>query len=92
MKGAVTALKVELARDAQARTAPYTYAGTVHRGPEKIQVEAILHEDGTVSVSSADKDVSERVRLLLRAVYKQTLSEGLPAPPRKIVRWREERV
>lgn len=92
MKGAVTALKVELARDALARTAPFTYVGTVHRGAEKIQVEAILLDDGTVTVTSTDKDVAERVRLLLRAVYKQTVSEGLPAPPRKIVRWREEQV
>jgi hypothetical protein len=88
----VSALKVELSRDASARTAPFSYAGVVHRGTEKIQVEAILQEDGTVTVTAADKDIAERVRLLLRAVYKQSTQEGLPAPPRKIVRWREERV
>ncbi len=88
----MSALKVELSRDAQSQTAPFTYVGTVHRGPEKIHVEAILHEDGTVTVTTADKDVADRVRLLIRAVYKQTVAEGLPAPPRKIVRWREERV
>jgi hypothetical protein len=91
-EGPVNALKVELSRDALARTAPFTYTGTVQRGVEKIQVDAVLHEDGTVTVSSSDKDIAERVRLLLRAVHKQTVSEGLPAPPRKIVRWREERV
>lgn len=88
----MSALKVELARDALSQNAPFTYRGAVHRETEKIQVEATIQADGTVSVTAADKDVAERVRLLLRAVYKQSTSEGLVAPPRKIVRWREERV
>ena len=92
MKALVSALKVELSRDARTLTAPFTYAGTVHRGTEKIQVEAVLHADGAVTVTAADKDVAERIRLLIRAVHKQTQAEGLPTPPRKIVRWREERV
>ena len=62
--------------------------------------------EGAVEVSAAEGDekcaarveaidrasLHERVRLLLRACYRQAKSEGLTAPPRKIVRWREERV
>ena len=55
-------------------------------------VSAVVAADGAVTVVASDPTIAERVRLLLRACYKQSVSEGLSAPPRKIVRWREERV
>jgi hypothetical protein len=64
----------------------------VTRGDERVAVSAVIGAEGAVEVTCDDASLRERVRLLLRASYKQSVSEGLSAPPRKIVRWREERV
>jgi hypothetical protein len=84
---------IELVRPIDAAPgAGWAYSGLVTRGDERIAVVATIGRDGAVEVSCEDATLRERVRLLLRASYKQSVSEGLPAPPRKIVRWREERV
>jgi hypothetical protein len=86
-------LHIELERpNSNADGAGWSYAGHVTRGDARVVVSATVATDGAVDVTCEDATLRERVRLLLRACYKQSVSEGLAAPPRKIVRWREERV
>jgi hypothetical protein len=86
-------LHIELVRpNTGDAVAGWSYAGHVTRGDERVAVSATVAKDGAVEVTCDDATLRERVRLLLRACYKQSVSEGLVAPPRKIVRWREERV
>jgi hypothetical protein len=79
---------------------PWTYVGTVERHSVVHRVEAVLASDGSVTVTLDGEEVAstatglaDRVRLLLRAVHRQATAEGLSAPARRIVRWRDgERV
>ena len=94
-------VKIELTRQLD-DAAPWRYEGVVRRGDSSWSVRATIAADGAVDVESAKSESAEagpdepqmrdRVRLILRACYKQFTAEGLRAPPRKIVRWREERV
>jgi len=71
---------------------PWTYAGHAFTPDARFALTATVEADGAVAVSGeAPADVAEKARLVLRALYKQARTEhGDGAPPRKIVRWRQD--
>ena len=77
---------------ASASVAPWRYEGTAATPEAEFAVTATIDAAGEVKVTvppDAPGDLAEKVRLILRAVYKQK-DKGDRAPARKIVRWRGE--
>jgi hypothetical protein len=70
---------------------PWCYEGTVDTPEASLPLRVIVAEDGEVDVHGASdlvENLAEKVRLLVRAVYRQSDGE---APTRRIVRWRGEK-
>jgi hypothetical protein len=88
-------IAIERAKDADA---PWRYAGAAHAPHATFPLSVVVAEDGTAEVALAPSesgdapppDLAERVRLLVRAAYRQALAEGR-APAWRIVRWRGEK-
>ena len=76
---------------------PWIYRGDAFTPDARFPLEVHVSAEGEVRVSpgspgrDAPADLPEKVRLLFRALYRQ--SKDLPGgePPRKVVRWRGER-
>jgi hypothetical protein len=72
---------------------PWTYAGAVHAPDASHALTVVVAEDGAVTVDvepGAPSDLAEKVRLLVRAAYRQAKADG-EAPARRIVRWRGDK-
>ncbi len=93
-----TGLRIHVQRDAATRAAPWSYAGRAYLPDASYALDVKVDEDGTVAVTLGlqpgapppPSDLAEKVRLILRAAYKQARSDGVP-PPWRIVRWRGEK-
>ena len=79
---------------------PWTYEGSAFTPDGAHPLSATLAADGAVEVRLGDSasgellgqgDLAEKVRLMVRTVYKQSKLDGERAPARKIVRWRGEK-
>jgi len=85
---------VRIALERPAGAPPWRYEGTVATPEAEHPLVAVIDAAGDVRVDlapSAPSELSEKVRLILRTVYKQSKSDGDVAPARKIVRWRADR-
>lgn len=75
---------------------PWSYAGAVHEPHASHAVRVVVAENGDVTVDlaeSAPRDLEEKVRLIVRTVYRQAKNDGEAGrvPPRRIVRWRGDK-
>jgi hypothetical protein len=87
-----TGVRIDIARG-RAGGPPWRYEGEAVTPSERFRVVAVVGDDGTVSVelqSDAPAGLAEKVRLLVRAVWKHAHDDDAP-PPRRIVRWRADR-
>jgi hypothetical protein len=80
-------IAIERARDGGP---PWTYDGAAATPDATVPIRVVVLEDGTVTVE-APADLVEKVRLIVRAAYKQARADGEP-PAWRIVRWRGEKV
>ncbi len=73
---------------------PWTYEGAAHTPDESLPLRVVVAEDGAVDVAlegSADPaGLAEKVRLIVRAAWRQAKADDEP-PARRIVRWRGEK-
>jgi hypothetical protein len=78
---------------------PWIYAGAVHAPEGSLGVQVTVHGDGAVDVALASAEdcgpadragIAEKVRLIVRAAYRQASADG-EAPARRITRWRGEK-
>ena len=86
-------ISVERASTAAASPGPWRYEGTAATPEAEFPITATIDASGEVKVavpSNAPGDLAEKIRLILRAVYKQKDGDER-APARKIVRWRAEK-
>ncbi len=91
-------LRIHVQRDVAKSAAPWCYAGMAHLPDASFGLEVRVEEDGAVAVTVTcepgatppPSDLGEKVRLILRAAYKQARTDGVP-PPWRIVRWRGEK-
>ncbi|MDB4942789.1 MAG: hypothetical protein JWP97_2323 [Labilithrix sp.] len=91
-----TGVRIAIERDKHADDGPWTYAGTATLPAARHPVRVSVSEAGevTVSLDGAEEtgappppDLAERVRLIVRTVYRQAKADG-EAPAWRIVRWR----
>ena len=94
-----TGVRIQLERDRSREVPPFEYAGAAHvpgrSFPLAVTVEASGEVSVAVSPSAADgapppPELAEKVRLIVRAAYRQAASDGEP-PAWRIVRWRGEK-
>ena len=73
---------------------PWAYAGTATLPDAVFPVTASVSSEGEVDVTlggnSPPSDLAEKIRLIIRAAYRQAKSDG-DAPPFRIVRWRADK-
>ena len=75
---------------------PWVYRGDAFTPSARFPLEVSVAADGEVRVSSEDSggsggevaEISEKVRLLFRSLYRQARELPGGEPPRKVVRWR----
>lgn len=80
------------------QAAPWKYAGFAHVPDASFPLVATVTDDGTVEVELAPAesgqappgDLAEKVRLIVRTVYRQAKADD-EAPAWRIVRWRGEK-
>jgi len=97
-----TGVRIAIERDPSGE-APWRYAGAAHLPegdvPIRVTVSAAGDVEVTVDVGGAGApglsvasapDLAERVRLIVRAVFRQAAADGAP-PAWRIVRWRGEK-
>jgi hypothetical protein len=72
---------------------PWTYTARIETKSAELILQATLTREGEVLIENvgAHPGPEERVRLLLRAAFRQMVAREQRAPARKIVRWRAER-
>ncbi|MBX3208792.1 MAG: hypothetical protein KF764_27415 [Labilithrix sp.] len=94
-----TGVRIQIQRDKARPEPPWEYAGAAHvpdaSFPVAVTVDAAGEVVVTISPAEADAtappvDLAEKVRLIVRAVYRQAKSDGEP-PAWRIVRWRGEK-
>lgn len=76
---------------------PWNYAGTAFLPHASFSANVTVSEAGEVLVVLADErggpsppDLDEKIRLIVRTVYKQSNADGEP-PAFRIVRWRADK-
>jgi hypothetical protein len=87
-----TGVRIELERPLEGGP-PWRYDGQAVTPTQRFDVAVVVSLDGDVAVElpeDAPEGLAARVRLVLRAAWKNAEQER-PAPPRRIVRWRAER-
>jgi hypothetical protein len=79
---------------------PWVYAGDAFTPDERIPLQVTVESGGEVRVAAVQdgQDVTEipstlteKVRLLFRALYRQSAEAPGGEPPRRVVRWRGEK-
>jgi hypothetical protein len=92
-----TGLRLDVERSKAEVLPPWIYRGFVHTPERSYPVEVSVQADGSVTVrvdavgaDAAPAAVDEKVRLILRAAYKQAAADEEP-PAWRIVRWRGEK-
>lgn len=83
-------VRIAIERDAAKDEPPWIYSGNVHLPEGSHPVAVTVDGAGEVTVEigpGAPADLSEKVRLIVRTVYKQAKAEDEP-PAWRIVRWR----
>ena len=73
---------------------PWDYEGHVFTPEEKFALQVRVSAEGEVGVLVEDEwpaGITEKVRLLFRALYRQSRDTPGGEPPRKVVRWRGEK-
>jgi hypothetical protein len=77
-------------------TPPWIYEGAVYTPDATLAARVVVDQEGTVEVSlgeatsSVPPDLAEKVRLIVRAAYRQAKADGEP-PARRITRWRGDK-
>jgi hypothetical protein len=72
---------------------PWRYHGEAVTPTARFSLHLLAQEDGSVTVELADgapPELSEKTRLMLRAVCRHAVKDDA-VPPRRIVRWRPNR-
>ncbi len=83
--------RIQIARDKTHEDPPWTYEGAVHLPDASYPVRVDVSAAGDVTVhAEIPEDLSEKVRLIVRTVYRQAKADGEP-PAWRIVRWRGEK-
>lgn len=80
-------IAIERARDGEA---PWRYTGAAVLPDTSYPLTVTVTNEGDVTVAldgTPPADLAERVRLIVRAAYRQAKSDDEP-PPWRIVRWR----
>lgn len=89
-----TGVRISIARDAAKDDPPWRYAGAVHLPLASFPLQVDVDAEGTVLVAisgeDAPADLAEKVRLIVRTVFRQAKADGEP-PAWRIVRWRGEK-
>ena len=92
-----TGVRIVVERDASKADPPWTYAGSAHVPDASFPIAVIVDEAGTVAVTlgatagaTPPRDLSEKIRLIVRTAYRQATADGEP-PPWRIQRWRGEK-
>ena len=91
-------VRILIERDKSRRDPPWEYAGAAHVSDASFPIAVTVEGDGTVSVTMSPADdgcvppveLPEKVRLMVRTVYKQAKADDEP-PAWRIVRWRGEK-
>ena len=76
---------------------PWNYAGSAFLPAASFSATVTVSEAGDVDVALADErggpppsDLAEKIRLIVRTIYKQAKADGEP-PAFRIVRWRADK-
>lgn len=93
-----TGVRIKIERDKSLEDPPWRYAGAAHVPEASFPVAVDVDAAGevTVTISPAPDgvvpppDLAEKVRLIVRTVYRQAKADG-EAPAWRIVRWRGEK-
>ncbi len=94
-----TGVRIHVERDKSREDAPFEYVGAAHLPERSHPITVTVDAAGTVAVTvapSADdgtappSELAEKVRLIVRTVYRQAVADG-EAPAWRIVRWRGEK-
>lgn len=94
-----TGVRIAIERDKTLASAPFFYRGAAFLPDATFPLEVTVTATGDVAVAlnsdpttgaAAASDLSEKVRLIVRTVYKQAVANEV-APPWRIVRWRGEK-
>ncbi len=86
-----TGVRLDVERP-QAGGPPWRYSGRAATAETELAVTATIDAGGEVQVEmggAGGGDLAEKIRLILRAVYKHAAQDGLP-PARRIQRWRPD--
>lgn len=85
-----TGVRIMLERDEARNDAPWTYRGAAHVPDASYPCDVEVSSTGevTVRLEGGPADLPEKIRLIVRAVYRQADGD---APAWRIVRWRADR-
>jgi hypothetical protein len=95
-----TGVRIQIERDKSREEAPWSYSGAAHVPEASFPVTVVVDAAGEVTVAIASSagperaeppaDLAEKVRLIVRTVYRQAKADD-EAPAWRIVRWRGEK-
>lgn len=93
-----TGVRIKIERNKSLEDPPWRYAGAAHVPEASFPVAVDVDAAGEVTVtispapdgSAPPPDLAEKVRLIVRTVYRQAKADGEP-PAWRIVRWRGEK-
>lgn len=96
-----TGVRIQIERDASRDEPPWTYAGFVHLPTASAALTVVVDGAGEVVVTilppaaggpegDMPPDLADKVRLIVRTVYRQAKADDEP-PAWRIVRWRGEK-
>jgi hypothetical protein len=93
-----TGVRIHVERDKAQNDPPWSYAGAAHVPEESFPLAVVVDSAGEVTVTVAPaqngtappSDLAEKVRLIVRTVFRQAKADDEP-PAWRIVRWRGEK-
>jgi hypothetical protein len=83
-------VRIAIERDKTKEDPPWNYEGSAFLPEASFGLRVVVTADGEVDVALGDgapPDLAEKVRLIVRTVYRQAKTDG-EAPAWRIVRWR----
>jgi hypothetical protein len=86
-------IRIAIERAKAREVPPWSYSGSVFVPDATFDLRVTVDGEGNVDVilgEDAPPDLAEKVRLIVRTVYRQAKSDG-EAPAWRIVRWRGEK-